>query len=96
MSSTNYVAGAVVRITGAFTASGTPTDPTTITLSLKGGTGGLVQFTYAASQIVRDSAGNYHYDYTIPASGQFFYRWEGTGAVIAAAEGSFVSTSAFK
>lgn len=90
-----YMPGSVVRLTVTFTNNAVATDPTTVQLLLKGGTQGLVTYTYGSSAIAKDSVGNYHYDFTVPSSGQYNYRWTGTGTVVAAAEGSFTSSSAF-
>lgn len=96
MGANSYVVGDVIRVYGVFTANGVATDPTTITLYIKSTPTGQSTFTYAGAQIVRDSIGNYHYDYTTTASGTYYYRYEATGTVVAAAEGIFAATSNFK
>lgn len=88
----NYPVGDVVRVSATFTLNSSATDPTTITLrvkSLSTSGPGLNVYVYGSSSIVRDSAGSYHYDVVTSASGTYYYRWEGTGTVIAAAEGTF-------
>ena len=46
--------------------------------------------------LVKDSTGVYHLDVSASAVGQWYYRWEGTGAVEQADEGTFVvEASAF-
>jgi hypothetical protein len=87
----NYPAGSVVRMSTAFTVSGANTDPTTVTLYVKLPNAGTQIFAYGSSSMVKDATGLYHYDYATTNSGDFFYRWVGTGTVIAAAEGSFTA-----
>ena len=52
--------------------------------------GNLTVSTYAASQITRDSAGVYHLLVTLNRQGTWSYRFEGTGAVIAAADTTLI------
>jgi hypothetical protein len=88
----SYQVGDLVRISAAFTnSSGAAADPTTVTLLVKlryvvGST--ATTYTYPA-QIVKDSTGNYHYDFTPTTEGIWDYRWVGTGTVQAAAEDAF-------
>lgn len=82
-----YDVGDIVRISAAFTVGGAATDPTTITLKVKTPAGVIATYTYAAAQITRDSAGNYHKDITIDAAGDWWFRWESTGTAQAAEEG---------
>jgi hypothetical protein len=93
MATNAYVAGSVIRLAAVFTASSVATDPTTITLLIRTPSLGLLQYTYAAAQITRDSTGNYHYDLTTTNSGTYSYRWAAGGAVVAATEGQFLATS---
>jgi hypothetical protein len=88
--------GDAVRLSVAFTnAAGTATDPTTVTLKVrpKGGTEEV--FVYQTDvELVRDTAGNYHLDYTVPAIAPergltFHYQWIGTGAVAVVEPGTF-------
>lgn len=85
----SYPVGNVVHLTAIFTSSGTNTDPTTVTLYIKAPNGGILTLTWAAGQVTRDGVGLFHYDYTVPSSGAYAYRWEATGAVIAASESTF-------
>lgn len=90
----SYSVGQLVRLSVAFTISGVATDPTTVTLKVKDPTGTETTYTYAAAQIVKDSTGNYHMDYTVPAHlGYYFYGYEGAGTVIASSESSFAGIS---
>ena len=85
-----YNIGDLARISSAFTtaATGTPTDPTTITARVKAPDGSLTVFTYP-SGVTKDSTGNFHADFVPTMSGTHFYRWEGTGSAQAASEASF-------
>ncbi|MGH7486060.1 MAG: hypothetical protein ACREMY_10740, partial [bacterium] len=47
------------------------------------------------AQVIQDSTGVYHADVPATIVGTYSYRWEGTGTVVAVAEGSFTVTSAY-
>lgn len=89
--------GDMVRISAAFTnLSDVPADPTTITLKIRVDDSTISTFVFGSSAMVKDSVGNYHYDYTVPTTNttcKVEYRWEGTGAVVAIQEGMFYATS---
>lgn len=91
-----YSTGADVRVSVAFTdINNQPGDPTTITLRVRDPLGNITVSVFAASNIVKDSTGNYHFDVTLPltsaaAAGAWYYRWEGTGSVTATSEGEFL------
>lgn len=88
-----YDKGDVAVLSGAFDdASGTATDPTTIVLKYINPAGTVTTLTYPTG-IVKDATGRYHYDLTLNASGTWAYRWEGTGAVVAAGEKKLVVRS---
>lgn len=86
-----YVVNQQIRLTGTFTnAAGVLTDPTVVTVKVQDAEG--TEITYADA--IKDSTGVWHKDITItkPASGgggTWYYRFEGTGALIAAGESSF-------
>lgn len=83
---TTYDKGDVVRLSATFgNVSDVATDPTTVILRVKNSAGTTV-YTYAAAQISRDSAGNFHKDLALTVVGEWSYRWEGTGAVETAGE----------
>lgn len=65
------------------------TDPTTITLRVKSPDAVTVVYTYALAQLTRDALGKYSKTVTVNQVGTWFYRWEGTGTVVAASEGHF-------
>lgn len=88
--------GDTVRLSASFVnSSGAAADPTTITLILS--VNGLEStLTYGSSGIVKDSVGNYHYDYVVPDFASMYeiiYRWQGTGAITSAQEGMFYAVS---
>lgn len=80
-----------VRLTGTFyNQAGQLKDPTTVTLKVQDAEGN--ETTYLDS--VRDSEGVWHRDITITkpvggGGGSWYYRFEGTGALVAAGETSF-------
>lgn len=64
-------------------------DPTGVQLLIKTPDG--VQSTQSyPSTVVKDSTGNYHFDYSLTQNGWYWYRWQGTGAFPSAVEGSFL------
>lgn len=79
--------GQAVEFSCAFTVGGTATDPTTIALSVMNPTGTITTYTYALSQITKDSTGNYSKNVTLDTEGIWRWRWVGTGTVAAAQEG---------
>lgn len=56
------------------------TDPTTVSLYIEAPDGSCKTIT----SIVRDNVGQYHYDYQGQWTGNYFYRWQGLGNLIAA------------
>lgn len=77
-----YLAGSKVRLSVAFTDSNAAAiDPTAVSLeyALPGAANPTVQ-AYNPGNIVRDSAGNYHYDVdTTGMGGYLTYEWISTG-----------------
>lgn len=84
-----YDIGDVATLASAFTVSGTPTDPTTITLKVKTPAGVETTYTYAAAELTRASAGVFTRDQDCTEAGVWTYRFVGTGAVKAAGERTF-------
>lgn len=76
-----------VRLTGTFTVSGSATNPTTVTLTVRDPSGNLD--TYAASDMTNSSTGVYYKDVSIDQSGKWYYEFLGTGAVATAGENFF-------
>ena len=89
MAVNTYDKGDAVRLKGTFTVSSVNTDPTTIILKVKDSDGTISTYTYAGGTITRSATGIYYKDVTVSNDGLWYYRFEGTGAVIAAGEGSF-------
>jgi hypothetical protein len=85
-----YDIGDVARVTMTFTVDDVNTDPTTITLKVKDPTGNKTTYTYALAEVTRSAAGIYYKDISIDEAGQWYYRWEGTGAVETAEENYFM------
>lgn len=81
-----YDIGDLVRMAVTFkNDGGAIADPTTVTLSVMK-PGDTVATTVAP---VKDGIGVYHGDITIDRAGSWYYRWVGTGAVVAAEETRF-------
>jgi hypothetical protein len=78
----------LARLSNTFTVDGTPTDPTTITLTVTDPTGASVDYTHPAT-VTRDGAGIYHKDVTCSAAGEWTYKWVGTGAATDTTVGTF-------
>lgn len=90
MTVNSYDIGDMVEMQSNFTdKSGNPLDPTTITLRIKTPNGKVQVFTYALSQLTKISVGGYAYDFTTTMAGIHKYRFEGTGACVAAEETEF-------
>ena len=94
--SLEYELGQAVRLTAAFLdANGAAADPTAI--SFKYGVQ-LVNpppdptattVTFPTTGFVKDSVGNYHYDFVPAVAGNYVYTGIGTGTVAAVARGAF-------
>jgi hypothetical protein len=84
-----YDVGDKIRLSCAFTSGGVATDPTAIICKVKEPDGTISTATYALGQVAKASTGNYTYDFTIDQAGRHWYRFEGTGTVVAAAEADF-------
>lgn len=71
------------------TAETVPADPTTVTLEILLPDQTVVTKTWAASEVVKDSTGVFHYDYTPTTAGHYAYHWHSTGTVATALDGTF-------
>lgn len=86
----SYDLGDVVRLSCAFaTANGAASDPTAITLRIQLAPAGTPVEAAYPGDIVRDSTGAYHFDFTPAAWGTYNVEWIGTGAVAAGADSRF-------
>lgn len=64
-----------------------PADPTTVSLQVQAPDGTETTYTWAASQVVKDSTGVFHYDYTPATAGHYAFHWTGAGAVTTSLDG---------
>ena len=83
-----YDIGDSIRCTITFaTTAGVPTDPTTVTFKYRDPSGNEVTWVFGVDpEVIKDDTGDYHADVTLDEDGLWYYRWEGTGALIGAAE----------
>ena len=86
----SYWVGTVVRVTATFTAGATPADPTTVVARTRSPGG-----TVATVAATRTGVGVFTADVALTERGIWGYRFEGTGAVVAAAEGEVNAVSEF-
>jgi uncharacterized protein YfaS (alpha-2-macroglobulin family) len=88
-----YDVGDRVRFSVAFKdEEGADADPTTITFKLRSPTRVFYTHTYP-DDITKDNTGQYHLDFTLTGPGEWCYRFEGTGAVETAAEGTLKASA---
>lgn len=81
---TTYTPGDVVTLSAVFlNTSGAPTNPSNVALYVKDPFGNTTNNTPT-----NDSAGNYHFDLSVPNAGVYNYRWVGTGTVTTTQEGA--------
>ncbi len=75
-SNTITVSDGVPAITASLLA-----DPATVTLTITDPSGARVTYTYAGSEVTKDSTGVYYRDIPLVLPGEWSIRWTGTGAV---------------
>jgi hypothetical protein len=86
-----YAKDNLVRISTVFTLAGVSTDPSTVRAMYKDPNNVVTTLTYGTdAALVKDSIGTYHVDIPVTTAGNWWYRFEGTGACVAANEGEFV------
>ena len=84
----SYPFGTLVLLSSAFTdADDVPVDPTLVTLYVRGSDG--VKITYPSDALTKVSTGVYTRQVIPEFAGVWRYRFEGTGAAIAAGENKF-------
>lgn len=88
-SETTYQLNDQPKLTVTFTVAGTPTDPTTVTATVRKGDGTSTNYTVAAGQIVKDATGVYHLYVTADVAGRWSYKFAGTGTVVDVEQGVF-------
>jgi len=89
--------GDKVRLSALFEdAAGTDVDPTAVAFKVETPAGVQSSKTLAANptEVIKDSTGNYHYDLSLNAEGDWFARVEGTGAVEAATPDTIIAVRA--
>lgn len=87
--SNQYLLGNLVRLSATFKDfAGNYADPTSVSLSVKK-LGGSTE----TPTVVKDAVGFYHFDYEPLTAGTYYYRFNGTGDIIAAVEGEFTITA---
>jgi hypothetical protein len=85
-----YQVGDLVRISAVFRdIAGALVDPSTVSLKVTKPSGTQNTYTFALSQVIKDSTGNYHYDASADAAGLWRYTWSSTGSGQAAENGEF-------
>lgn len=93
-----YDIGDRPKLTFTFTdEDGAPADPTTVTCKIRKDGEAVTTYVYGTdAEVVKDAVGVYHVDYLLTSSGIYYYRGEGTGAIVAAGERNLrVLTSKF-
>ncbi len=65
-------------LTASIAVADVATDPATLTLTILTPAGVSTTYTYGASAIVRDAAGEYSYELTFTQSGPYTYEWRST------------------
>lgn len=87
----NYIVGTEILLSVAFlNNSGTAIDPTAITLQVKKEGSTATSYVYGVdATLYKGGTGVYYKAYTPATSGVYYYKWAGTGALVAASEGSF-------
>ena len=79
-----------IRLRSVFTVDNVNTDPTVITLKIKDPSGTTTTYTFGAAEITKEDTGIYYRDVTLNDTGIWYYRFESTGAVVAADEGQLI------
>jgi hypothetical protein len=89
MAVNTYDKGDTIRLWAYFKVSSVYTDPTAIALKVKSAAGVTTTYTYALGTVTKSTTGIYYKDVSLTDDGIWYYRFEGTGTVAAAAEGKF-------
>lgn len=79
-----YDIGDGIRLSATFTVNAVATNPTTVTVTLTDPSGNAT-----APTTTNDGTGAYHADVLLDEAGKWYYRFVGTGAVIAASQADF-------
>jgi hypothetical protein len=89
MADTVYELGDVAVLSVTFTVAGTPTDPTTLTATVRKPAGTTTNYAYNPGAIIRDSVGVFHLNVAADQAGDWTYKFVGTGAAADVETGSF-------
>lgn len=82
-----YDVGQEVNFSVVFAVAGVDTDPTAVFFRTLDPGGTITSYTFGVGiVIVQDAVGRFHANITLDQEGGWYYRWEGTGVVIAARE----------
>jgi len=85
-----YVKDNQIRVSVEFLANSVDTDPTTVKCFYKSPGGTITTLTYGVDNaLIKDATGKYHVDIFANVTGLWYYRFEGTGALIGANESEF-------
>ncbi len=82
MGSTVFYEGSaeLATLTNTFSVSGTPTDPTTVSLAVTDPLGVTTTYTWAGGTVTRTGTGVFTKDIPCATAGTWSYEWTGTGA----------------
>jgi len=89
MTSNVYDINDKVKLEITFTQNSVAADPTAVTLKVQDPSGNETSYTYALGQITKAATGNYYKEISVDEAGEWYYRFEGTGGVVAAGENMF-------
>ena len=81
-----YDLGDSVRLEAVFRVTGTLTDPALVELEVQDPLGNTNNFTLAAGEVTKRMLGTFYRDVFLNESGQWWYRYFGSGTVLAAGE----------
>ena len=80
-----YAKGQTATLVGEFrNSAGVLTSPTAVTLRVLPAGGDEVSYEWPSGDVTNPSAGRFEIEIVLSATGRWFARWEGTGAVKAA------------
>lgn len=86
-----YQVGSLVTLSAAFDVAGVATNPTATTFRIREPSGTVTTYLYGSdNELVRDSAGRFHVDWSATEAGEHRVHWQGTGAAQGAAFGAFM------
>lgn len=85
-----YDVGDSIRLGALFTVTGVAIDPTIIELDVRDPSGNTLSYSYGGGTVSKETTGKYFRDIFVNDSGQWWYRYFGTGTVIAADEAYFI------